>query len=111
MSMYVDILSNAVASRTDDWTINELVGYAIVFREAIDNSGAYGQCAADVLAAEIAYDRALICLCELHGIAVDAQAFMHPHEARLSLESHLASVGVDLVEPSYRKGNRVAPHR
>jgi hypothetical protein len=109
VSMYVDILSNALAYSGVRLTIDELVDRAILFREAVDFPGTYGQCAADVLAAEIAYDRVLIRLCELYGIAVDPAAFIHPHEARLCLEAHLTNVGVDLVEGSERNVDRDAP--
>jgi hypothetical protein len=97
VSMYVDILSTALASSPDGLTVTELVDYAIVFRDAVDAPGTYGVSAADALAAEIGYDRVLIRLCELHGIDVDPVAFIHPHEARLCLEAHLEGVGVRLV--------------
>ena len=107
--MYADILSNALATRGVQLTIDELVDRAILFREAVDYQGTYGQSAADELAAEIAYDRVLIRLCEFYEIAVDAAAFIHPHEARLCLEARLANVGVELVEASERNVNRDAP--
>jgi hypothetical protein len=53
---------------------------------------------ADALAAEIAYDRALIRLCERHEIKVDRTAFMHPREARMCLEADLSAAGVGLIE-------------
>jgi hypothetical protein len=109
VSMYVDILSTAMAWSADELTVRELVDYAVVFREAIDGPGAYGRCAADVLATEIGYDRVLIRLCELYGIDVDPAAFIHPHEARLCLEAHLANAGVELVEDSPgQRGRRTA---
>jgi hypothetical protein len=106
VSMYVDILSNALASSGVQLTIDELVDRAILFRESVDYPGTYGQCAADVLAAEIAYDRVLIRLCELCGIAVDPAAFIHAHNARLGLEARLAHVGLDLFAESPRNGGR-----
>ena len=106
VSMYVDILSSALASSAHELTVSELVDNAIVFRSAIDYPGPYGQCAADVLATEIAYDRVLIRLCELFGIAVDPAAFIHAHTARLGLEARLANVGVDLLAESPREEGR-----
>jgi hypothetical protein len=106
VSMYVDILSTALAWRPDELTVSELVDCAVVFRDTIDCPGVYGRSAADALAAEIAYDRVLILLCELQGIAVDPVAFIHPHEARLCLEAHLARAGVNLFENSPPYGPR-----
>jgi len=105
VSMYVDILSNALASSGDQLTIDELVDRAILFRGAVDDPATYGQCAADVLAAEISYDRVLIRLCELCGIDVDPAAFIHARHARLGLEADLANVGVDLFAESLPKGS------
>jgi hypothetical protein len=96
VSMYVDILSSAIASSGVQLTIDELVDRAILLRETVDDPCFYRQCAADVLAAEIAYDRVLIRLCELFGIAVNPAAFIHAHKARLGLEADLANMGVDL---------------
>jgi hypothetical protein len=106
VSMYVDILSNALANSGVQLTIDELVDRAILFRGAVDYPGTYGQGAADALAAEISYDRVLIRLCELFGIAVDPAAFIHAQNARLGLEAHLANVGVDLFAESRCNGGR-----
>jgi hypothetical protein len=97
VSMYADILSNALANSPTELTVSELVNYGITLRDGIDHPGTYGRSAAEVLVAEIAYDRVLIRLCELHRIAVDPVAFIHPKEARHCLETRLESVGVNIV--------------
>jgi hypothetical protein len=99
VSMYVQILSSAL----DDWvgqlTSSALIEYALVCRAAITHPSPYGGTrSADVLAAQVAYDQALIRLCELHGIEVDTAFFMHP-KARPCLEAKLSTVGVNLVKP------------
>ena len=42
----------------------------------------HGETALVALAAEVAYDRALIKLCEAHGIDVVDMSFLHPRQER-----------------------------
>ncbi|MGH9018739.1 MAG: hypothetical protein ACRDY1_13400 [Acidimicrobiales bacterium] len=97
MSMYVDLLSSALGGLGDGLTGLPLIDHARRCRDALTRPAAYGaRRSADVLAVEIAYDRALIRLCTLHAIAVDPRAFLFPHEARERLEAELAVQGVSL---------------
>jgi hypothetical protein len=95
--MYVDLLSNALDDWAGELTGPPLVRYVRVCRDALFHPGAYGMLRnADLLAAEITYDRALVQLCSQHAISVDPEAFIFPAEARARLESALAAAGVSL---------------
>ena len=97
MSMYVDLLSNAL----DDWIgeLNDadLLNHVLICRfEMLSAVPRRGESTYSALAAEIAYDRALIKLCKAHSIDVSAQDFVFPSEERDRLELALSSVNVDL---------------
>jgi hypothetical protein len=95
VSMYVTILSGALDDWVDQLTVSELIDYTLLCRDAVARPDDHDRTSSeDALAAEIAYDRALIRLCERHGINVDRTAFMHPREARLFLEACLSAAGV-----------------
>jgi hypothetical protein len=99
--MYVDLLSRAINSWESDLSNSALIDYALICRDAMSHPGIYGGSGgADVLAAEICYDRALLRLCERHAIAVDPRVFLYPAEARARLEGELAAIGVDLDGPA-----------
>ena len=49
------------------------------------------------LTAELSYDRALLKVCEAHGIATSTRRFTRPREERSLLERELIGVGIDLV--------------
>ena len=51
------------------------------------------------MAAEISYDRALVCLAAQYGIDVTPTNFMHPKIERERLEFELVGRGVDLEVP------------
>ena len=97
MSMYLDVLAGSLGSWVDELTAPELVRYARACKEALESPGLYGVTTnAAILAAEIAYDRALIRLCQLHAISVDPRTFMFPASARVRIEAALRAVGVTL---------------
>lgn len=54
------------------------------------------------LAAEVGYDRALLKLCEAHGIASSPENFSKPGEERRRLEHALSDDGVDLTDLTRR---------
>jgi hypothetical protein len=95
--MYADLLSSAL----DNWVElsgKALLDYARVCRDTVEHPGVYGAVrSSDLLVAEVAYDRALVRLCELQGIEVEASWFVHPAEARRRLEGDLAASGLDLT--------------
>jgi hypothetical protein len=98
MSMYVDILSSALDTWVDELTGAALVGYALCCRaEMLDARPHLGATAYSSLAAEIAYDRALIKLCESNDVAVTATNFTFPKQERVRLERELAIAGIDLA--------------
>jgi len=97
MSMYVELLSGALESWVDELTNPQLVRYARTCRDALVHPGTYGAVSnAEVLVAEIAYDRALIRLCERHAVQVDTRAFLFPDIARAGIEAALRDAGVSL---------------
>jgi hypothetical protein len=97
MSMYVELLSKAVDDGLEEFTGEALVGYVLACRAEMLATGPYwGASAYDALAAEVAYDRALLKLCSTSGIEVEAADFTHPSEERRYLETELAGGGINL---------------
>jgi hypothetical protein len=97
VNMYVRVLCGAL----DEWDQNlsdeDLFDHALCCRAALPAHalGAGGWTQAS-LAAEVAYDRALISLAAVHGIDVHARNFAHPGIERVRLEAALARQGIDL---------------
>ena len=95
--MYSHILSSALVDWVDELTGQALFEYAVVCRnEMLRPSVPQRESALATLAAEVAYDRALLKLCEANGIDVVDLNFLHPKEERNRLEAALANMGVDL---------------
>jgi hypothetical protein len=102
--MYSRILSTALEDWVDDLTDDVLIDYALACRSEMLELRAYqGQSALISLAAEVAYDRALLKLCEAHGINVADLSFVHPQEERVRLEAALAAAGLDLPRAHERQ--------
>jgi hypothetical protein len=100
VSMYVDILSSAIDTWVEQLSGDALIEYALTCRAQMLRSGASrGISATARLAAEIAYDRALIRLCETHGVEVAITNFAFPVSERARIERLLASSGVDFRKP------------
>jgi len=98
VSMYVDILSSALDSWADELTGTALVDYALCCRAEMLGVGPHhGDTAYSSLAAEVAYDRALIKLCETNGMLVEATSFAFPRQERARLEHELAAAGIDMA--------------
>jgi hypothetical protein len=96
--MYAHILSSALNDWVDELTGDALVEYAFVCRSEMRQPPQYqGETALIALAAEVAYDRALIKLCEAHGIGVVDLSFLHPRQERARLEAALVAAGIDLT--------------
>ena len=98
MSMYVELLSSVLNDSLDDLSSDALVKHALVCRAEMLASRPYkGASAYSTLAAEVAYDRALLTLCTVKKINVVAADFSHPAEVRHRLELELESAGIDLI--------------
>jgi hypothetical protein len=102
--MYVDILSSAL----DDWVSDlggpDLLDYALLCRDELRLvAPPRGGSAYTALAAEIAYDRALIALCTERGIDAHATSFAYPRAERQRIEMVLKHEGLDLDSPRKRK--------
>jgi hypothetical protein len=96
--MYDDILSSAIDVWVEELTGDALIDYALACRAQMQASGSRrGSTAMRALAAEIAYDRALIRLCETLGIDVALTNFAYPKPERARIEGILALAGVDLA--------------
>ena len=97
MSMYTVILSFALDDWADEMTRTELVEYTLSCRaELLDPGSQRGDPAYLSLAREIAYDRALMKLCETSGVSVTVANFTSPTLERARLENELARAGIDL---------------
>jgi hypothetical protein len=95
--MYSQILSSALDNWVDEPTGDALIDYALACRtEMLTPRGYHGESSLSSLAAEVAYDRALLKLCETHGIDVVDLDFLHPEVERARLEEALATAGLDL---------------
>jgi hypothetical protein len=106
MSMYSDILSSALDDWEGEMTRTALVEYVLRCRaEMLDAGTQRGDTAYRSLARELAYDRALMKLCEASGVAVTVTNFASPHQERARLESELAKAGTDLVGLARRPGD------
>ena len=98
--MYVDILSSALDEWVTDLSGPDLIEYALLCREELRAvSLPAGRSAYTALAAEIAYDRALIALCTERGIDAHATSFSYPTSERKRIEAVLRHEGVDLDSP------------
>jgi hypothetical protein len=103
MSMYVNILKSALAQWPVDSSELSLVEYAVSRRVEMLDVGLLGRDAAyELLTAEVAYDRALIKVCEANNVTANAGSFAYPQRERDRLERELADVGIDLTELSRR---------
>jgi hypothetical protein len=101
--MYAHILSSALDDWVDELTGDALVDYALACRgEMLKPCGHQGEAALIALSAQVAYDRALLKLCEAHGIDVVDLSFLHPQEERARLEAALAGAGLDLARRAQR---------
>jgi hypothetical protein len=104
VSMYADILSSALDTWVDELSGRALIDYALSCRaEALAVGPHRGDTAYSCLAAEIAYDRVLIKLCETNNVPVMAASFAYPREERARLEAELAIAGVDLAALGRRR--------
>src|SRR5271154_3046838 len=95
MSMYVTLLSGALDLWDTDLDDETLLDHVRDCRAALParHLGA-GVMSATTLAAELAYDRALVCLAAQRGIDVTPRNFAHPRIERERLELELARQGV-----------------
>ncbi len=83
MNMYVDILSSALEGWVNERTGSALIDDSLVLRvEMLDHRHHWSAPVHEALAAEVAYDRALISLCAEHDVTVDISDFAHPQAER-----------------------------
>jgi hypothetical protein len=104
MSMYAGILSSVLNDWVDELSGEALIDFAQVCRVQMLDTSPHRDGAAIALAAELSYDRALIKVCETHGIEAVPLRFSRPGAERARLEGALASIGVDLVARSRSPG-------
>lgn len=97
--MYAHILSSVIDSWGEEPADDALLAYTLRCRgQILATKLRRGDPATSALAAEVAYDRALLRLCAAHGIAVAVARFSHPRQERARLERELDAAGVDLFE-------------
>jgi hypothetical protein len=103
--MYVDLLTRALgndeAARSDDLLLAEVVSSRARLR-AVDGDSASS--AAESLARELAYDGALIRLCEALELSATPARFLNPQTERSRLERELAERGVSLTPATVLTG-------
>jgi hypothetical protein len=111
MSMYVTLLSGALDLWDVDLDDDALLDHVRHCRAALpaQDLGA-GVMSETALAAEIAYDRALVCLAAQWSIDVTPKNFMHPRIERERLEFELVARGVDLGIPAQQTKDSVTPN-
>jgi hypothetical protein len=99
--MYVTLLSGALDLWDADLDDDALLDHVRDCRAALParHLGA-GVMSGTALAAEISYDRALVCLAAQRGIDVTPTNFTHPRIERERLELELVGLGVDLEIPA-----------
>jgi hypothetical protein len=99
MSMYVHMLSSALEAWDLKLGGEELLNHTVECRVRMLGTGtAHGASAYEALAAEIAYDRALIQLCAETGIDAGPTSFGQPDIERARLEACLTDrANIDLV--------------
>ncbi len=108
--MYVDILSSALDQWVTDLNGPDLIEYTLLCREELRAvTPPQGGSAYTALAAEIAYDRALIALCTERGIDAHATSFSYPASERRRIEAILRHDGVDLDSPPKRRTRTERP--
>ena len=110
VSMYVDMLSSAVGAWDAALSREALLDHTVDCRVRMLATGtAHGASAYDALAAEIAYDRALIHLCSHVGIGASPRWFDQPDAERTRLEQTLAEMAsIDLVSLSRGRAEDLA---
>jgi hypothetical protein len=111
MSMYVTLLSGAL----DLWDVelddDALLDHVRECRAALPaRHPGSGVMSGTALAAEISYDRALVCLAAQYGIDVTPINFAHPRIERERLEFELIGRGVDLKAPAGHTNEQVTPN-
>ena len=109
--MYVALLSGALDLWDVDLDDDALLDHVRDCRTALParHLGA-GVMSGAALAAEIAYDRALVCLAAQRGIDVTPTNFTHPRIERERLEFELICQGVDLETPARQTDDPVTPN-
>jgi hypothetical protein len=104
--MYTHLLLSVFDDWVDTLSGPALVDYAVVCRTEmlVVSAPEREESASMALAAEVAYDRALIKLCTANGIDADPLGFSHPAAERARLERELAAAGIDVVAFARRRG-------
>jgi hypothetical protein len=98
MTMYVDLLSAALAGESGVATTTEgLLAAAVICRDRMLNDRrGRGRSGEGQLASEVNYDRSLIHICTALGIDARAEHFAQPAHERARLEQALATAGESL---------------
>lgn len=98
--MYVEILTSTLGCWAEELTGDDLVCYVLVCRAEMLAPDSTDGSSLSTLTTEVAYDRALVRLCEAHAVGVQASNFARPKLERARLERELARSGVDLEKLS-----------
>jgi hypothetical protein len=96
VAIYSDLLAVAFEDTHQQGDVAVLTRAAIMSRIAVNRTRSGQGMVAEYLAAQLAYDRALIRLCLASGIATSPARFERPAIERQRLEDALAGIGVVL---------------
>jgi len=95
--MYVEVLSGALETWVADLGEDDLLDYVLACLVALPSPADKAARAADAaLAAQVAYDRALMKLASAYEIEVEPGRYVQPAVERHRLEAALAGRGIDL---------------
>jgi hypothetical protein len=102
-SMYVDLLRHALANWESGLASSTLLDHVVACRLALLTSAHAPDASAYLaLATDVAYDSALIRMCEACALSSNVANFSHPSAERRRLELALTAIGIDLVDSSRR---------
>ena len=97
MTMYVEVQQRSSENSDEEPADDYLLDHVLALRAGLPlHDLRAGMWSGEALAAEIAYDRALINLAARHGIDVAPVHFAHPRIERKRLEFELSCLGVGL---------------
>jgi hypothetical protein len=106
--MYVDLLRHALRNEKSELDGATLLEHVVSCRLALLTSARASDVSAYLtLATDVAYDTALLRLCQALTLSTNISSFAHPASERHRLEHALSAIGIDLAERS--RQHRVDP--
>jgi uncharacterized protein YbjT (DUF2867 family) len=102
-SMYVDLLRHALANWESELSSEALLDHVVACRLALHTSAHAPDASAYLaLATDVAYDSALVRMCEACALDSNVANFSFPSAERRRLEDALGAIGINLTDYSRR---------